>query len=128
MKKKIIYVFGNPDLPNDSLTVKLIPKLSKKFPEIKFINTDPENLDLAQEDLVIIDTVSGINNVQVFKSLEMFEKKPKVSLHDFDLGMQLFLQQKLGKMRNLKIIGVPPNSKAGKAFGEVVKALETSLR
>lgn len=119
-----IYVFGNPDIRNDSLPKKLLPQLAEKFPEIKFVDADPQDLDFSEDDLVIIDTVLGIEEVTVFDNLENFEKKSRISLHDHDLGMELFLQKKMGKIKNLKIIGIPPNFAQRKAFLQVCKNLK----
>jgi len=57
-----IYVFGNPLVEEDSLAIKLIPSLQKKFPNIQFVIADPnENFPPeGEKDLIIIDTVKGI--------------------------------------------------------------------
>ena len=53
-----IYIFGNPDLQFDSLPIKILPKLQKKFPAIKFKIKDP-NEEWANNGkcLYIIDTI-----------------------------------------------------------------------
>ena len=116
-----VYVFGNPDLKKDSLPKKLIPTLAKKFPEIEFVDADPLDLRFPQKNLVVIDTVLGIKQVTVFDNLKDFEKRSRLSLHDYDLGMELFLQQKVGKIGKLKVIGIPPKYPKQKIIKEFVE-------
>lgn len=120
-----IYLFGNPILKEDSLPLKLLPYLKKNFPQINFIIKDPtENWIENEKEVVIIDTVLGINKVKVFNSLSDFEETGKrVSLHDYDLYLDLNLMKKLGILKKIKIIGVPQN----KPFQEVFKDLEIIL-
>lgn len=103
-----IFVFGNPDLPEDSLPIRLLPKLKERFPDIDFQIKDPnEDWDIPEE-MVMIDTVAGIDRVTVFSDLDRFVSAPRLTLHDFDLGSYLKYLKKLGKLKNIKIIGVPP--------------------
>lgn len=116
----IIYVFGNPDLKFDSLPIKILPELQKKFPNIKFKIKDPnEEWDFSESHLCVIDTVIGIKKVAVFNDISVFEKKPAISLHDFDLYANLILMKKLGKFTGCIIIGVPPDYAEKKAYKEL---------
>ena len=102
-----IFVFGNPTVTQDSLPLKLLPKLRKQFPEITFVHADPtENWWNGEKELVIIDTVQGIDNVTVFDSLDEFEKQSRITPHDYDLYMDLRILKKLGKVKKVKIIGI----------------------
>lgn len=113
------YIFGNPDLAFDSLPIHLLPKLKKRFPEITFEIKDPnEELEIPEE-LIIIDTVLGINRTRVFNDLKHFANSPHVSLHDFDLISQLKYLEKLGKLKKIKIIGLPSNISEKKALNEI---------
>ncbi|MEK7627544.1 MAG: hypothetical protein AAB397_03095 [Patescibacteria group bacterium] len=116
-----IYIFGNPDLQFDSLPIKILPKLQKKFPAIKFKIKDP-NEEWANNGkcLYIIDTIFGTKKVAVFNDISIFKKSPRVSLHDFDLCADLILMKKLGKLTDCVIIGVPPDYAEEKAYNEVV--------
>lgn len=105
-----IYVFGNPLVKKDSLPLRLLPSLRKKFPKIKFIVTDPnENFPPAGEkNLIILDTVQGIKKPMIL-DLHDLEKNTKtpISPHDYDLLLHLLLLKKLGKVNIVRIIGVP---------------------
>ena len=119
-----IYVFGNPDLKFDSLPVKIMPKLQKKFPNIKFKIKDPnEEWDFSEKYLCIIDTVIGIKKVAVFNDISVFKKSPRFSMHDFDLYADLLLMKKIKKLPNCAIIGVPPEYDAKKAYNEIANKI-----
>ena len=102
-----VFVFGNPDVVGDSLPIRILPSLQKEFPNLSFQVLDPNEEWDIPEDLVIIDTVHGINEVTVFTDLDRFSASPNVSLHDFDAYTNLRLLQKLGKLKKITIIGVP---------------------
>lgn len=103
----IVYVFGNPDLAEDSLPLKILRKLREKFPGVVFEVKDPNEEWDVPEKLVVIDTVVGTDAVRVFTNLDAFEKAPRVSMHDFDALTQLRYLQKLGKLKEVRVIGVP---------------------
>lgn len=106
-----IFIFGNPDIPDDSLLVRLIPQLQKEFIDIEFIHLDPnEEWGDIPGHFIIIDTVQGADRVVVFDDLEKIQKTPLVSLHDFDIAANLKWLKKLGKIKKITIIGVPPKT------------------
>jgi Ni,Fe-hydrogenase maturation factor len=111
-----IFVFGNPDLPVDALPVRLVSKLKAKFPRHEFFVKDPNEEWDVPEKLMVIDTVKGINEVKQFNSLDSFTSAPRVSMHDFDALTQLRFLQKLGKLKEVTIIGVPPEMDEQKAL------------
>ncbi|MEK7165206.1 MAG: hypothetical protein AAB874_00155 [Patescibacteria group bacterium] len=102
-----IYIIGNPLVKEDSLPLKLLPKLRKSFPKIIFEEADPNENFVPEDGSVIVDTVVGIKKVQLFDNIEDFVRTRSVSPHDYDLGFHLRLMLKLGKIRNVKILGVP---------------------
>lgn len=110
-----VYVFGNRDLPEDSATFKVAEKLGKDFVDIQFVEVKlNENLPFADgDDVVILDTVAGLTEVKVLglEDLDKLIMFPRNSVHDFDLGFQLKYLKKLGKLGNIKIIGLPQTGK-----------------
>jgi len=100
-----VFVFGNPDLPEDSLPLRLLPKLKKQFPGINFELKDPNEEWEAPEELCVLDTVLGISQLTIFDNLEAFSNPPRFSLHDFDAISYLKYLQKLGKLKKMKLHG-----------------------
>jgi len=108
MRNKTIYIFGNPLLSFDRLPIKLAPKLRETFPQINFAIQDPnENLKPVNGELWIIDTVVGIKKVAIIEDLDKIQLDKIYSAHDFDLGFNLKLLQKIGKLKKTVIFGVP---------------------
>lgn len=120
-----VFVFGNIDLQNDSLPLRILPELEKKFPEIKFqirdSNEEWENSEL--EKIIILDTVINIKDIKIFDNLEKFSKVPRVGMHDFDALTNLKYLQKLGKIKKIKIIGIPPDMNENEAIKKVSATL-----
>jgi ADP-heptose:LPS heptosyltransferase len=127
MPKKEIWVFGNPDLKNDSLPFKILPSLKKHFPDTDFVIKDPnEEWDLPK-NLTIIDTVHGLEKITVFTSLDQFANVPRLSMHDFDLLTNLRWLDKINKLPPFTIIGLPPNMSQKKSAQAVIKLLEQTI-
>ncbi|MFH0804232.1 MAG: hypothetical protein V1896_01370 [Candidatus Zambryskibacteria bacterium] len=119
-----VFVFGNEDLKGDNLPIKILPRLQDKFPEIKFEIKDPNEEWEVPEELIILDTVVGIKDVKVFDNLEKFSKTPRVGMHDFDALTNLRYLWKLGKIKKIKIIGVPAEMNEPEAVQKIIKTLE----
>ncbi|MCR4263548.1 MAG: hypothetical protein NUV98_02405 [Candidatus Roizmanbacteria bacterium] len=120
-----IFVFGNEISDVDNHAPSLIPELSKRFPDIEFILGDPtENWWQGENELVIMDTVVGIEKVTVFNSLDAFEKQTQITPHDYDLYMDLQLMLKIGNVSKVKIIGIPSESSRKTILRGIKKSLE----
>lgn len=114
-----ILVYGNPLLSGDNAAHRLVPFLEKRFPQVKFSEADPlEEMD--EEFPIILDVCLGINETMIITSIDQLKLHHATNMHDFDLGLQLALLLKLGKIKGFKIICVPqkPNKK------DVSKALK----
>jgi len=115
-----ILVCGNALVKEDSLPLRLLPLLKKEFPDIGFKEFDAvEELEDEGEYLLILDTVVGIKHVKVFEDIDSFSDSPRFSLHDFDLLSYLKLLKKVGKVRKVRIIGVPAEDGEHAAFDEI---------
>jgi len=114
-----IFVFGNENLNSDSLPLRILPELKKRFPEFEFEIKDPnEELDFVGPFL-ILDTVEGTDDVALFNNLEAFVPSPRVTMHDFDAYANLRFLKKVKELPSLKIIGVPPKMPEGDALEKV---------
>lgn len=123
-----IFVFGNSMVDMDSLPFRILPGLRKKFPEIEFIELDPnEGLENMEKEANIIDTVVGIERVILIEDIDSIENSPKVSMHDFDLGFNLKLLKKMGRLKKVRIIGVPAEMDEEKAMNQVSEKIKAIL-
>lgn len=124
---KTIYLVGNLLVEEDSLPIELKPHLEKQFPQIEFKEYDPtEDLPEDTNDLIIIDTVEGLTEPQIFTDIDKFSSQKTYSMHDFDLGWSLKLYKKLRMFETLTIIGVPSNYTL-KDKKSVIKAVESVI-
>lgn len=119
-----IYVFGNPDVPGDDRAIAIAKKLTGSITGISFIYIQP-NQDLpfeGEKKVVIIDSVFGLKKVTNINALDSRSiiSSPRGSVHDFDLGFQLKYLQKLGKLGEVTLIGLPME-------GEIDQALIQSI-
>jgi len=119
-----ISVFGNPDLDEDSAAIKLIPSLRQQYPKAEIKIEDPSEGLKPAEDWLIVDICRGIDKPTEFEDLDKFESVRRVSVHDYDLAMELKLLKKLGKIKKLKILAVPVDFEkmAGAGHARVVGA------
>ncbi len=122
-----IYCFGNRMLEQDSLPLLLIPELQKEFPKIEFIEANsPDDIE-DQSEINLLDTVKGIASVTVLTNIDDLCSNRSCSLHDFDLGMTLKLMQKMGKLKKIRIIGIPIGYGRNVALSElksIIKQIE----
>jgi hypothetical protein len=120
-----IYIFGNEDLGFDSAPLKMVPDLRAKFPRAEFVVQDPnEEWENVPENFVMIDTVKGIKEVTYFGNLEKFLMTPRVSMHDFDALTNIQLLKKLGKIKTVRVIGVPMNYTDKNGFSRICELVD----
>ncbi len=118
-----LYVFGNPDFPEDAVAFEVAKHIQSTFPHIPIVEVG-ENQDIPFENLphsVILDVVMGIKTVTLMteKDIDRLVAPPRDSVHDYDLGFQLKYLRKLGHINHCWIIGLP--------YGKKVKAVEVIL-
>ncbi|MEM5790916.1 MAG: hypothetical protein QXP77_02630 [Candidatus Aenigmatarchaeota archaeon] len=114
-----IYILGNPLLREDSIALKIAKKLSKKFPEIEFKEFDVvEDLE-ESENLYLMDVVKGLEEVKIIQDFDCVETKKIFSLHDYDLGYEIRLLKKIGKIKKVFLIAIP--------FGKDKKGVEAQV-
>jgi len=122
-----IYITGNKLMNEDNLPHRILPMLMKQFPEISFEELDPSE-NMPDEELIIVDTIVGIEGVKVFTDLDSFSSQRIVSPHDYDLLFELRLNKKLGRLRNFTIIGLSPNMDDSQAFEKVKFEIRNLLK
>lgn len=104
-----IHLFGNPDLPEDSLAPSLLPDLQTTFPQFHFRLTDPNELDLPApgEDFIAIDVVVGLKSTREITPEEIAAVQARTTTHDFDFASFLLLVHKLRPEAHIRIFGIP---------------------
>ena len=126
--KKNIYVLGNPLVDKDKIPLRLLPKLRELCPQWLFLPLDPtEEVSELDEDLILVDTVIGIHKLTVYHDLRHFALSPRVTVHDYDLPINLGLMQKLGKIKNVTVIGIPNSGNMNEILMEVINFLYSHL-
>jgi hypothetical protein len=123
MKKKTVFVFGNEALDKDSLPLKILPELCLALSDIVFEIKDPNEEWNVPEELTVIDTVIGPKEVAIFNDLGSFTAAPRFSMHDFDALANLRYLQKLGKLKKITVIGIPPDIGERAAIEAIKKAI-----
>lgn len=127
-KEYKILVFGNPLVKKDSLPLKMIEELKKKFPNIEFKEFDPtEDLEKEGRELNIIDTVEGIKKTVLITNIDLIKVMKVFSMHDFDLGYNLKLLKKLKKIDKVNIFGVPMKIKKKEALEQLIVLIKSNL-
>ena len=110
-----VYVFGNRDYEKDKLSFEVVDKLDLKNLKIEFEEVKPnQDLPFTGSDMVVMmDVVMGIDKVKLITEydLDKLVLPPRSSAHDYDLGFQLKYLLKLGKLKKIRIIGLPMSGK-----------------
>jgi len=115
-----ILVFGNRLVEQDSLVLKLLPRLRKSFKHIEFKEFDTsENLEDEGRDLIILDTAFGIDKVMLIEDLDSLQMSKTCSMHDFDLPITLRILIKLKAIDSVKIIAIPAGYSRDEAIKEI---------
>ncbi len=125
---KQVFVAGNPLVKEDSLALKVAKELGKELGGVEFKAIDSlAEIGEIPDNLCIIDVAEGIEKVEVIRDLGKLQELKLVSLHDFDLGTELLLYKKIGKIRNVAIIAIPLGYDLGKAVEETTELIKSSL-
>ena len=118
-----VLVFGNEEMAVDSLPLRILPELRARLPERRFETKDPNEEWDIPEELTVIDSVVGLDQPRVFTDLKAFVDAPRVSMHDFDAFANLRLLQKIGRLKRIRIIGLPPDMNEKDATTSVIAML-----
>ena len=106
-----VYVFGNEYVAEDKRAIDVARVLKNIVQGISFVLVNPnEDVPFVDEpQVVILDTVQGIQDVAVFEGdrLDDLIPPPRGSVHDFDLAFQLRYLKKLGNLGEVTVIGIP---------------------
>jgi len=119
-KLKKVYIFGNEYVNQDNFAHKVAGFFKKPFKHVHCESPD-FLFDTKEKDITIIDVVQNIEEPLIIVDADQVMSNNIVSLHDFDLGFTLKLLKKLGKEKNIKIIGIPSEGDPEKIAKKVEK-------
>jgi Ni,Fe-hydrogenase maturation factor len=106
-----VYVFGNEYVAEDKRAIEVARELEGAIEGISFVFVNPnEDVPFVNErDVVILDTVQGIQDVALIEGdrIDGLILSPRGSVHDFDLAFQLGYLKKLNRLGEVTIIGIP---------------------
>lgn len=91
---------------------------------MSFVHWDPNEEIKAEEELVIVDAVQGIENVTRFDDLSQFvAAHGRMTMHDYDLYDDLTLRLKLKKLPRVTVIGIPWGAEERDIWNDLVAAI-----
>lgn len=123
-----ILVFGNILVREDSLALRILPKLVSAFPKIEFKELDAaENVESEGKDLIILDVAKGIETPMIIDDLNSLDLSNIYSMHDFDIAITLKLLLKHKKINSIKIIALPTALEESLALDGAKKLISTLL-
>lgn len=111
----LLYVFGNPDIPEDAVAFDVADELSHADPQL-LVHPIGLNEDLPVDMLnqaVILDVVMGIDTETLIteQDIDKIISPPRDTAHDYDLGFQLKYLKKIHLLDRCWIIGLPYGKK-----------------
>lgn len=100
------------------MAIEISEKL--KIPGFEFIKCESFNdIDLNEKNLTILDVVEGIDKPILIKDIDKLRINKSVTAHDFDLAFNLKLMKAMGKIEDVKIIGIPQKGGKAEIFKEI---------
>lgn len=123
-----IFCFGNEFFEQDSLAKTIADEIKVKG--IEFVRCNAPDDLIHYEDLsniILLDVVKGIDNVMLITDPDVLKHHDSVSAHDIDLGFYLKLLKEIGKVKNVKIIGIPQKGDKQEIKKQVLRLLKINL-
>lgn len=109
VEKRKILVFGNPNVDCDNIALRVAGQLQKNNGhafDFEIVES-PDGLEKYGKNLLIMDSVQGLERVELLHGLNSIRLAPRITTHDFDLAFNLKLLEKTGKIDKISIIAVP---------------------
>ena len=96
-----VLCFGNEFWRSDSLAKQIGDEMG-----FEMCDNPADILKYADDEVVIIDVVKDLKEVKEL-SIDLLKTSPSVSAHDFDLCFYLKLMEGVGRVKDIRIIGIP---------------------
>lgn len=104
----------------------LLHRLRKRFPSIGFQKYG-KSMELEEEgpDLLVLDSVKGVDGVVLIDDLDSVS--PGKALAASEMMMTLRIMVKIGSLKSVRMIAVPPGIGTDEAFDGICRAIESLL-
>lgn len=123
---KQVFAFGNEFFDGDEVAKELAKQINNR--NFEFIQAESPNEILnANGEIIILDVVKGLKNVKLISEIDDLVLEKSVTCHDLDLGFYLKLMKETGKIKNVKIIGLPFGNKDYRYLKEKVEEILENL-
>ncbi len=106
---KTVLCFGSV-VEGDETPFSICSGAGKMLKGFRFVKCEAaiELLNYADgEEIVILDSVKGLKKPKLFSGIDAFMKVESVTAHDLDLGTFLKILSDMGRLRKVRIIGIP---------------------
>ena len=122
--KTIVLCFGNEFIKEDALAKEIVDEIKLENVEFKKCNAVDEVFSYKDyENVLVLDVVRNANKVIFFDDIDKLQAHDMYSLHDFDLSFFLKLMKNIGKIKNIKIIGIPQKGNKELIKAEIIRLL-----
>lgn len=101
---KQLLTFGNPDMEDDSLALRLGEELKREGLEVVRCS-QPDDI-LQYPEGVILDVAQGVKDVTLLTNGSLIKASGISTLHDFDVGFFLKIMESTGS-NPYKVIAIP---------------------
>jgi hypothetical protein len=118
--------FGSDAFGGDDIAFGVFDELEGRIPGVRMVkcSSSVEMLyHVGKGDLYIVDAVRGLGRVTLFENPRAFRKVKSATVHDLDVGTFLQVLEEAGKLKGVKIIGIPLGHDRKKAAEEVAMLL-----
>jgi len=124
---KTILCFGNPQIEQDNLAIKLAGTLKIDGFDFKISENPNDILHYDTKDIIILDVARGIDQVTIIEDIDKLKNHSLFTLHDFDLNYFLKLMKAAGILKKIKIIAIPMDYDEKKAMDEIKSLLNSNI-
>ena len=122
-----VLVFGNKYLECDSMAIKVSELLQDENIEFQACEDLSQLLELKDDKLTLMDVVYNIEEPMIIEDIKKLRVNQSLSLHDFDLAYFLKLLEEIGRIKKIKIIGVPQKGDPKEIAEKVKKLLPNNI-
>jgi Ni,Fe-hydrogenase maturation factor len=126
---KTILCFGS-EVEGDETPFEICDAIGRSKGGLKFVKCDsPVDMMnyIDKDEIIILDSVRGLDKPKLFSTMEDFRKVESVTAHDLDLGTFLKVLDEMKRLNDVRIIGIPFGAKKSKIVDDVKRILSSQV-